>query len=130
MEEKMVEIARFQYPAEARTLVALLQSEGIDCYVRNEYSSQIMSGYVDIGGARVELLESEVPRALEVMKTGGYEIPDESEEPGQVKAVSGWAGHIPFLKNLPLEKQILYFFLLIAVVVGLFLFVATLLPAL
>ena len=65
--DKMVEIARFQYPAEAQTLMALLKSEEIECYLRNEYSSQMFAGYMDIGGARVEILESDVPRALEVM---------------------------------------------------------------
>ena len=79
--DKMVEIARFQYPAEAQTLIALLRSEDIECYLRNEYSSQLMAGYIDVGGARVEVLESDVPRALEVMEAGGYDIPAEDEEP-------------------------------------------------
>ena len=78
--DKMVEIARFQYPAEAQTLIALLRSEDIECYLRNEYSSQLMAGYIDVGGARVEVLESDVPRALEVMEAGGYDIPAEDED--------------------------------------------------
>jgi len=122
MEDKMVEIARFTYPAEAQTLVALLKSEGIDCYIRNEISSQIMAGYVDIGGARVELLESEVPRALEIMKDNGYKIPDEDEQPEQIKAVAGWAKQIPFLRKFPLEKQILFLFIIIAVFIALLIY--------
>ena len=51
--DKIVEIARFTYPADAQPLMALLRSEGIECYLRNELSSQIMAGYVDVGGARV-----------------------------------------------------------------------------
>lgn len=50
--DKIVEIARFTYPADAQPLMALLRSEGIECYLRNELSSQIMAGYVDVGGAR------------------------------------------------------------------------------
>jgi hypothetical protein len=118
----MVEIARFQYPAEARALVALLKSEGIDCYVRNELSTQVMGGYVDMGGVRVELLESEAQHALEVMAANGYEIPGEDEEPEQIKAVAGWARHIPFLRSLSLERQILFLFILIAVCIGLLIF--------
>ncbi|MDH6377396.1 putative membrane protein [Parabacteroides sp. PH5-33] len=125
--DKMVEIARFQYPSQAQTLVALLKSEGIDCYVRNEVSSQVMAGYVDVGGARVELLESEVSRAIEIMKANGYEIPDEDEQTEQIKAISGWAKHIPFLKNLSLERQILFLLLLVAVCVGLLVFMGSLL---
>ena len=109
--DKMVEIARFQYPAEAQTLIALLRSEDIECYLRNEYSSQLMAGYIDVGGARVEVLESDVPRALEVMEAGGYDIPAEDEEPEQIQVVAGWARHIPFLRNYTLEKQIVIFYL-------------------
>ena len=65
--DKIVEIARFTYPADAQPLMALLRSEGIECYLRNELSSQIMAGYVDVGGARVEILESDVPRAMKIM---------------------------------------------------------------
>ena len=43
--DKIVEIARFTYPADAQPLMALLRSEGIECYLRNELSSQIMAGY-------------------------------------------------------------------------------------
>jgi hypothetical protein len=123
--DKMVEIARFQYPTEAQTLILLLQSEGIDCYLRNEFSSQIMAGYVDIGGARVETLESNVPRALEIMKAGGYEIPAEDEEPEQIKMIEGWARHIPFLRELPLEGQIFSIFILVAVCLGLLIYFGT-----
>ncbi|MDR1202570.1 MAG: DUF2007 domain-containing protein [Tannerellaceae bacterium] len=129
MDDKMVEIARFQYPAEAQTLIALLKSEGIDCYIRNELSTQVMGGYVDMGGVRVELLESEAPHALEVMVANGYEIPDENEEPEQIKTVVGWARHIPFLRNLSLEKQILFLFIIIAVCIGLLIFFGSLLSS-
>lgn len=121
--DKMVEIARFPYPAEAQTLIALLQSEGIACYLRNEYTSQLLGGCVDLGGARVELLESDAPRALEVMKNEGYlredDLPEEEEE---IQTVAGWARHVPLLRNLPMEKQILLLLLLLAVCLGLFVY--------
>ncbi len=118
--DKIVEIARFTYPAEAQTLMALLRSEGIECYLRNEFSSQLMAGYIDVGGARVEILESDVPRALQIMKEGGYELPAEDSDETGIEQVAGWTSRIPFLKKYPLEKQILLFFLLIAVLLALF----------
>lgn len=120
--DKMVEIARFQYPAEAQTLIALLKSEGIECYLRNEYTSQLYASYVDVGGARVEILESDVPEALEIMKVGGYDIPGEDEEAEQIQVVAGWARHIPFLRNYTLEKQIVILFVIIAVLLVLLIF--------
>lgn len=123
--DKMVEIARFQTPAEAQTLMALLKSEGIECYLRNEYSSQLFASYVDVGGARVEILESDVLEALEVMKAGGYDIPEEDEEAEQIQVVAGWARHIPFLRNYTLEKQIVILFGIIAVLLVLLIFLGS-----
>lgn len=124
--DRMVEIARFQYPAEAQTLMALLRSEGIECYLRNELSSQIMAGYADVGGARVEILEVDVPRALEIMIEGGYSIPSEDEEPEQIRAVASWTRHIPFLKKFTLEKQIFFLFIIIAVFLALVIYFGSL----
>ncbi|MDR2969908.1 MAG: DUF2007 domain-containing protein [Tannerellaceae bacterium] len=127
MEEKMVEIARFSNVNEARMLVSLLQSEDIDCYINNEYTTQVFAGLADMGGARVEVLEGSVEQAMEVMKANGYEIPREDELPDQVQTVSNWTRHIPFLKNLPQEKQILFFFILIAVFLAILIFASKLL---
>lgn len=117
--DKMVEIARFQYPAEAQTLICLLKSEGIECYLRNEISSQVMAGYVDIGGAKVEVLEGDVPKAMEIMEAGGYSLPSEEEVAEPIDAVAGLARHIPFLRKYSLEKQIVVIFLFIAVLLAL-----------
>jgi hypothetical protein len=124
--EKMVEIARFPHPTEAQTLMALLKSEDIDCYLRNEHTVLLMGAFVDVGGARVEILESNVDHALEVMQANGYAIPEEGEIPGQMQAVGGWARQIPLLRRLPLEKQILGLFILLAICLGLFIYYAAL----
>ena len=123
--DKMVEIARFTYPSEAGPLMALLESEGIECYLRNELTSQLMAGYVDVGGARLEILEKDYDRALELMREGGYvQYVDMEDEP--VMRVGGWTRHIPFLRDLPLERQILYFFIFIAVMLALFVYFGSL----
>lgn len=128
-QDKIVEIARFTYTSEAQTLMALLRSEGIDCYLRNEISNQLMAGYVDIGGARVEILEKDVPHALEVMEAGGYEVPSEDAEAEEIDKVAGWTRHIPFLRKYPLEKQIIIFFILIAVLLALLIYAGSLFSA-
>ena len=125
MEDKIVEIARFYEPEEAQILESLLKSEGIKCYLRNDYTSQVMYP-ANMGGIRVELLESEVPRAMEIMEANGYEFPKEDEEVEQIQAVSGWARHIPFLRRLPLERQIIVFFILVAVFLALVIYFGSL----
>lgn len=124
-EDKIVEIARFYEPEQAQILESLLKSEGIKCYLRNEYTSQVMYP-ANMGGIRVELLESEVPHAMEVMEANGYEFPKEDEEPEQIQVVSGWARHIPFLRHLPLERQIIVLFILVAVFLALVIYFGSL----
>jgi hypothetical protein len=76
MEDKMIEIARFQQATDAEILASLLRSEGVECYVRNGLSSSAMFGN-ESGGAKVELLEKDALRAAEIMKDHGYEAPVE-----------------------------------------------------
>lgn len=126
--DKMVEIARFTYPSEAGPLMALLESEGIDCYLRNELTSQLMAGYADVGGARVEILEKDLERALKVMREGGYGQYEDSDDE-QVMKVGSWTRRVPFLRGLPLERQILFFFILIAVLLALLVYFGSMLSS-
>ena len=78
MEDKIVELARFSNTTEAEMLVNLLQSEGIQSYVRDSALSQVWGG-ADIGGAKVELLEKDVVHAQQIMRDNGYEVSEELE---------------------------------------------------
>ena len=125
MEDKIVEIARFYEPEAAQMIESLRKSEGIKCYLRNEYTSQVMYP-ANMGGIRIELLESEVPRAMEILEANGYEFPKENEEAEQIQVVSGWTRHVPFLRHLPLEKQIIVLFILVAVFLALVIYFSSL----
>jgi hypothetical protein len=72
MEDRMIEIARFQQAADAEMLAGLLRSEGIECYVHNGLSSSLLFGN-DAGDAKVELLEKDALRAATIMANHGYE---------------------------------------------------------
>ena len=97
MEDKIVEIARFYEPEAAQMIESLLKSEGVNCYLRNEYTSRIQYP-ANVGGIRIELLQ----------------------------AVSGWVRHVPFLRHLPLEKQIIVLFILVAVFLALVIYFGSL----
>lgn len=124
--DKLVEIARFTYPTEAQTLIAFLKSEGIECYLRNELTSQIMAGYVDVGCARVEIKECDVARAMQAMEAGGYELPKEDEVAEPIEQVANIARYIPFLRKYPLEKQIMILFVSVAVLLALVIYFGSL----
>ena len=116
MEDKIVEIARFYEPEAAQMIESLLKSEGIKCYLRNEYTSQVMYP-ANMGGIRI---------AMEILEANGYEFPKEDEEAEQIQVVSGWTRHVPFLRHLPLEKQIIVLFILVAVFLALVIYFGSL----
>jgi hypothetical protein len=121
----MVEIANFKQVLDAELLVSLLKSEGIACYIRNEVSNRVLNGYADVG-ARVELLENDVPRALEIMKLCGY-LPEEEE--GEEKAnaphPTGIARYIPFLRRFSFEKQMVILLMLTGGLLALLLYIGS-----
>ncbi len=66
MYEKLVTIARFHFVGEAQIAKLTLVSKGIDCILADEF----MSTYVPIamGGIRLQVRESDVERAEEILQ--------------------------------------------------------------
>lgn len=117
--DKMVEIARFQNQAEAFMLRSLLESEGIECYLKDEIINQMYGGFVDFGGIKVQVMEDQVPHAMDVMQANGYELPKEDEAIAPLAPMSGFVGKIPFLRNFALEKQLLIILIVTALLLAL-----------
>ncbi len=117
--DKMVEIARFQNQAEAFMLRSLLESEGIECYLKDEIINQMYGGFVDFGGIKVQVMEDQVPHAMDVMQANGYELPTEDEAIAPLAPMSGFVGKIPFLRKFALEKQLLIILIVTALLLAL-----------
>ena len=67
VEDKMVEIARFQYVEQAQGLASLLQANGVVCYVRNENTTQFLR-HQEVGRKHVELLERHDQQNIQKMQ--------------------------------------------------------------
>jgi len=117
--DKMVEIARFQNQAEAFMLRSLLESEGIECYLKDEIINQMYGGFVDFGGIKIQVMEDQVPHAMDVMQANGYELPKEDEAIAPLAPMSGFVGKIPFLRKFALEKQLLIILIVTALLLAL-----------
>ena len=117
--DKMVEIDRFQNQAEAFMLRSLLESEGIECYLKDEIINQMYGGFVDFGGIKVQVMEDQVPHAMDVMQANGYELPKEDEAIAPLAPMSGFVGKIPFLRKFALEKQLLIILIVTALLLAL-----------
>ena len=117
--DKMVDFARFQNQAEAFMLRSLLESEGIECYLKDEIINQMYGGFVDFGGIKVQVMEDQVPHAMDVMQANGYELPKEDEAIAPLAPMSGFVGKIPFLRKFALEKQLLIILIVTALLLAL-----------
>lgn len=123
--DKMVQIATFSDEAEAGILLTLLEAEGITCYLRDELTNQIYGNISALGGIKVDILEKDLPRALELMREGGYELPPPEDYSEGVKEISSFSERIPFLKRFQLETQIMIIFVIVAVFLGLLIYWGT-----
>ena len=121
--KNIIEIARFKDASEAQVLLSVLRSEGIKCNLKNGITSQILSGYADTGGAIVEVLETDVPRTLEIMKEGGYEIYNpQTESEKRINGLISFMDKIPVIRNLSQEIKIILLLIVVALLVTIILF--------
>ncbi len=71
--QKFITIKTFTYAYELAVLKGRLESEGIQCFIKNENFSQIASLYSNaIGGVQLQVLEADIPEAIEILKEGDY----------------------------------------------------------
>lgn len=69
-----VEIASYTFPSDAQVLRSLLEAEGIESLLENEYAVLPSAGSV-----KLKIKEEDMSKALEIMKKGGFDIDDEPE---------------------------------------------------
>jgi len=71
--QKFITIKTFTYAYELAVLKGRLESEGIQCFIKNENFSQIASLYSNaIGGVQLQVLEADIPAAIEILREGDY----------------------------------------------------------
>jgi hypothetical protein len=78
--DRLVEVAWFNFEAEAYTLVAFLKSEGVRCVTEGDIVSKGETAFSAAGGVRVKVLERDYDKAIELMKEGGYAVPETAQE--------------------------------------------------
>jgi hypothetical protein len=71
MRDKLVELTRFANVWQAEMLANLLASEGIDCYLRDNFIYGLYPAVNFGGGVKIDLLEKDLQRAREIMEVYG-----------------------------------------------------------
>lgn len=73
--DNLVTIKTFNYPHEAMVLQSRLESEGIPCFLKDAVLTQVHPWYSNaIGGVKLQIRESDVGRAIEILAEAGYGV--------------------------------------------------------
>jgi len=112
--DNLITVMTFSYPHELAIIRARLESEGIECFVQDELTTQINPFYSNaIGGVKLQVKESDVPIAIEILKDGGFFIEDNSPESKFVTNLDKYTSRLPFLKRVRLEIRLIVIFVIL-----------------
>jgi DNA-directed RNA polymerase subunit RPC12/RpoP len=71
--DSLVTILTFVYPHESAIPRSLLESEGVECFMRDEMTASVQQFYSNaIGGIKLQVRESDVQRAMGILIEGGF----------------------------------------------------------
>ena len=84
--EKFITVLTTTFGYEVAIIRGRLESEGITCFVQDELTVQVNPLYSNaIGGVKLQVKESDLPRAIEILKETGYikdkDLPSPDEPP-------------------------------------------------
>jgi hypothetical protein len=60
------------YHQQVYTAKSFLENEGIETFVKDDLSSQVVGYLTAVGGIKLMVRGSDAPRALELLTAGGY----------------------------------------------------------
>jgi Zn finger protein HypA/HybF involved in hydrogenase expression len=71
--EKFITVLTFTFASEVAIIRGRLESEGITCFVQDELTVQVNPLYSNaIGGVKLQVKESDLNQAIEILKETGY----------------------------------------------------------
>jgi DNA-directed RNA polymerase subunit RPC12/RpoP len=70
---KFITVLTFTFAHEAAIIRGRLESEGISCFMQDELTTQVAPFYSNaIGGVKLQVKESDLNQAIEILKETGY----------------------------------------------------------
>lgn len=76
MDDRLITIATFHQPFEAHIVKGRLEAEGVECFVQDEAVAQMVLYAPAIGGAKLQVRESDAARAAEILDLPDFEEKD------------------------------------------------------
>jgi hypothetical protein len=112
-----VTVATSYNPYDLYPLKISLENNGIQCFIKDEHTIQANPLLANaIGGVKLQVLEEDVQKAVELLKELGYE--DKTEYKDQARFVNRFdkiTAHIPILKRFSLLVRFFILLVLLAI---------------
>lgn len=94
--EQFITIYTFSYPHEAAIIQGRLESEGIETFLKDELTVQTYHFYSNaLGGIKLQVRESDVAIALEILKDAGYVLEEEGHVPWWWQKLESFRNSVP-----------------------------------
>ncbi len=118
--DKFITVLTFTYPQEVAIVRGRLESEGIECFVKDEFMAQVYHFYsAAIGGVKLQVKESDLAKAVEILKEAGYIKDSDLQPPTFMTNLHRITAKIPLIGKLKLElRLIVMMFIFIGLIAG------------
>ena len=108
--KKWVTLITFNTSAEANLVKTKLESEGIQPFLKNEYTAQMLRHTTEPGGPiKMQVHRNDLDIAIKILKDGGF-LSDKDTTPRQSALIEGiglLTAKIPGLRNKPLQLRVI-----------------------
>ena len=116
--DKWVTVLVTSLPQELWIIRGRLESEGIQCFIKDELTVQSYNFYSNaVGGVKLQVLEKDAEKAVQILTELGY-LPDEPGRPDLLSVVDRKTANFFLLNKLSVTKRIIVMTLLASVVLG------------
>ena len=85
--ENLVTVQVFYEPTNVLIPRSLLESEGIECFVKDELVAQVYNVASIVGGVKLQVREKDVEKAVQILMDGGFLTKEELEPTGMYKVI-------------------------------------------
>ncbi|MGZ3929371.1 MAG: putative signal transducing protein [Mucilaginibacter sp.] len=98
--DTFVTVLTVQYPQQLWIIKGRLESEGIQCFLKDELTVQAYNLYSNaVGGVKLQVLQADVEKASAILKELGY-IKDEPVVADLLTRINSKTSKLPFLKRV------------------------------
>src|SRR5690554_3755710 len=120
-------IKTFTHSTEIIILRSRLEAEGIECFLKDEYTVDANPFYSNaIGGVKLQVREKDVSKAMEILKDGGYLTDSLPYQPRLLKLFEKHSRKLPAIGSLRIEVRLMIIVSLIVLILSLILYFSSL----